>query len=165
LDQKLLAILTGEAAAANSNEALTLAQMSQQYKRRQVAAARLYADAFTAESGLAADHRYNAACSATLAAAGEGEDARLLPDKVTGMFRRWALGWLRADLTTYAKQAEQNNPALKQTIQQRLAHWRQDPDLASVRDPQTLERLPENERAAWQALWRDVDELAKRVAK
>jgi len=25
--------------------------------------------------------------------------------------------------------------------------------------------LPDNERAAWQSLWRDVDELAKRAAK
>ena len=34
-----------------------------------------------------------------------------------------------------------------------------------MRDPAALDRLPDNERAAWQALWRDVDELAKRVAK
>jgi hypothetical protein len=46
-----------------------------------------------------------------------------------------------------------------------MAHWRRDSDLASVRDPAALDRLPENERAAWQALWRDVDALAKRVAK
>ena len=79
------------------------------------------------------------------------------------MFRHWALGWLRDDLTAYAKLADQNNPAVKQAVQQRLAHWRQDPDLASVRDPQALDRLPENERAAWRALWRDVDELAKKA--
>jgi hypothetical protein len=79
------------------------------------------------------------------------------------MFRHWALGWLRADLTAYAKLAAQNIPGAKQAIQQRLAHWRQDPDLASLRDPQGLDRLPENERAAWHALWRDVDELAKKA--
>jgi hypothetical protein len=81
------------------------------------------------------------------------------------MFRRWALGWLRNDLTAYTKLAQQNNPAAEQLIQQRLTHWRRDPDLESVRDPAALDRLPDNERAAWQALWRDVDELAKRVAK
>ena len=53
---------------------------------------------------------------------------------------------------------------LRQVIQQRLAHWRSDPDLASVRDRQSLDRLHEDERAEWQALWRDVDELAKQVA-
>jgi hypothetical protein len=46
-----------------------------------------------------------------------------------------------------------------------LAHWKSDPDLASVRDPQALGRLHENERAEWQALWRNVEELAKRVSK
>jgi serine/threonine-protein kinase len=162
LDGKLPAIIQGVTSPANPGEALTLAQMCQQHKRRHVAAARLYADAFAAEPKLAADlgqqHRYNAACSAALAAEGEGEDARLLPDKVVTMFRHWALGWLRADLTAYAKLAEQNNPTVKQAILQRLAHWRQDPDLASVR-----ERLPDNERAAWRALWRDVDELTKKV--
>ena len=37
--------------------------------------------------------------------------------------------------------------------------------MVSVRDAQALKRLPDNERAAWQALWRDVDELLSRVAK
>jgi serine/threonine protein kinase/tetratricopeptide (TPR) repeat protein len=167
LEKKLPAIVQGEASPSNASDAITLARMCQQNKKWYVAVARLYADALAAEPKLAADlgqqHRYNAACSAALAAAGQGEDARLLPDKVVTMFRHWALGWLRADLADYAKLAEQNNPAVKQDIQQRLAHWRQDSDLASVRDPQALERLSDNERAAWQVLWRDVDELAKKA--
>jgi hypothetical protein len=35
----------------------------------------------------------------------------------------------------------------------------------SVRNPSSLDRLPANERNAWQLLWRDVDELAERLAK
>jgi tetratricopeptide (TPR) repeat protein len=169
LDGKLPAILRGEATPANPSEAIDLASMCQQpYKKRYAASARLYADAFAAETKLAADlnrqHRYNAACSAALAAAGQGEDAQRLPDKVVGMFRRWALRWLRDDLTVYSRDAKQK-PQLKQVIQQRLAHWRSDPDLVSVRDRQALDRLHKDERAEWQALWRDVDELAKQVAK
>jgi hypothetical protein len=141
----------------------------QPYKKRYAASARLYADAFAADAKLAADlnaqHRYNAACSAALAAAGQSEEPHLPPDKVLVMFRRLALKWLHDDLTIYAKLAGQNNPAMKQTIQQRLAHWRRDPDLVSVRDPKQLDRLPDDERATWQALWRDVDELLTRVAK
>jgi hypothetical protein len=53
----------------------------QPYQKHYAASARLYADAFTADAKLAADlnqqHRYNAACSAALTAAGQGEDARL----------------------------------------------------------------------------------------
>jgi hypothetical protein len=124
---------------------------------------------FAAEPKLATDlnqqHRYNAACSAALAAAGQGEDTRRLPDKDVCMFRRWALDWLRADLKAYVPLAGQDNPAMKQVVQQRLAHWRRDPDLASVRDPKALDRLADHERAAWHALWRDVDELANRLAK
>jgi hypothetical protein len=170
LDQKLSAILSGQQSPTDSGEAIALAWLCQQpYKKRDAASARLYADAFTVEPKLAADlnrqHRYNAACSAALAAASQAEDARLLPDKVAAMFRCWALSWLRDDLTAYAKLAQRNNPAANQFIQQRLTHWRTDADLSSVRDPQALGRLPDNERVAWQALWRDVDELAKRVAK
>jgi tetratricopeptide (TPR) repeat protein len=167
LDGKLPDILRGETSPASPGEALILAQMCQQHKRRHVAAGRLYADAFAAEPKLAADqdqqYRYHAACSAALAAAGEGEDARGLPDKVVTMFRHWALGWLRDDLTAYANLDGQNHPAVKQPIQQRLTHWKRDADLASVRDPQALDRLPEDERAAWRALWRDVDKLTKRA--
>jgi lipoprotein NlpI len=169
LAPKLPHILQGEETPASPGEAVNLAQMCQEYKKRYVASARLYADAFAAEPKLAADldaqHRYSAACSAALAAAGKGEDARLLPDKVVCMFRHWALVWLRADLTTYAKLAEQNNPAVKQAVQQRLVHWRRDLDLASVRTPQALDLLADNERAACQALWRDVEELLSRLAK
>jgi tetratricopeptide (TPR) repeat protein len=170
LDHKLSAILAGEATPANPGEAVALASLCQQpYKKRYTTSARLYADAFATEPKLAADmnqqRRYNAACSAALAAAGQGEDARRLPDKVVTMFRHWALGWLRDDVKAYVKLAEQNNPAVKQAIHQRLAHWGRDPDLASVRDPAGLDRQPEDERAPWQALWHDVDELAKRVAK
>jgi hypothetical protein len=85
--------------------------MCQQHKKRHAAAARLYADAFAAAPKLAADlnqqHRYNAACSAALAAAGQGEDAQRLPDKVVGMFRRWAFRWLSDDLKVYSRLAQQ----------------------------------------------------------
>jgi Tfp pilus assembly protein PilF len=162
LEMKLPAILTGKATPTNPGEAVVLASMCQQpYKKLYATSVRLYADAFNAEPKLAADNRYDAACSAALAAAGQGEDARLLPDKSVSMFRSWALGWLHADLKAYAELTRQNKPALKQTIQQRLTHWRSDPDLASLRDPQSLNRLPDIERAAWQALWHEVDELAK----
>src|SRR5262249_47890226 len=65
----------------------------------------------------------------------------------------------------YARTAGQDNSASKQAVRQQLLHWQADPDLASVREPQSLDRLPENERNAWLALWRDVDELAKRLGE
>jgi tetratricopeptide (TPR) repeat protein len=166
LDAQLTAVLGGTAEPNNAAQQIEFATLCA-LKKLHSAAARFYADAFSAEPKLAADlnqqHRYNAACSAALAANGRGKDARMLPDKVVGMFRRWAFRWLRDDLKDYSRDAKQK-PQLKQVIQQRLAHWRTDSDLASVREPQALDRLHEDERAEWQALWRDVDELAKRVA-
>jgi serine/threonine-protein kinase len=168
LDTKLPAILTGEAAAANLGEAIALAEMCRQpYQKRYAASARLYADAFGAEPRLAADlnaqHRYNAACSAALAAAGQGEDAHLLPDRVAAMFRGWALGWLREDLKAYAGLVGQTNPAGRQAVRQRLLHWQKDPDLAGLRDKDALAKLPEAERDACRRLWADVDALLQRT--
>jgi hypothetical protein len=54
---------------------------------------------------------------------------------------------------------------MEQTIQQGLAHWRNNPGLDPVREAQEINRLPDNERTAWQARWRDVDELQSRVTK
>ncbi|HEY7428499.1 MAG TPA: tetratricopeptide repeat protein, partial [Gemmataceae bacterium] len=160
LDHKLPAILRGEAEPADVSERQTLADLCGRYKRLPAASARLYADAFTTEpilaTGLNQQYRYNAACSAALAAAGQGEDARLLPDKVVTMFRRWALGWLREELAAYGKIAPQSNSAMKQTIQQRLAHWQRDPDLASVRESEQLAKLPQAEQEEWRRLWAGV---------
>jgi serine/threonine-protein kinase len=167
LDGKLPPVLGGEETPANPGEAVTLARMCQKHKKRHAAAARLYADAFAAEPRLAADlnqqHRYNAACSAALAAAGQGEDARLLPDKVAGMFRNWALTWLRDDLKAYDGLAGQANPAVRQAVRQRLLHWQKDPDLAGLRDKDAVDKLPEAERDACRRLWADVDALLQRT--
>jgi hypothetical protein len=76
-----------------------------------------------------------------------------------------AIAWLQDDLAAYAKLAERDQPAGKQTVRQRLEHWKQDPDLASVRDREALDRLPEAERQPWQQLWTDVASLLKRAER
>jgi hypothetical protein len=63
-----------------------------------------------------------------------------------GLLRRRALHWLRADLALYAKLAERPEDAAQQVVRQWLRHWQQDADLASVRDEQALNRLPDDER-------------------
>ena len=160
LDEKLPAILSGKEQPANAVEQLALGQLCQVHKHRHAAAARFYADAFAADPNLAADlrqqHRYNAACSAALAAAGQGEDAKQLPDKVQLRLRRQALAWLRDDLAFYLNLAEREEPGAKQAVRQLLGHWPEDIDLVSVRDTDALGKLPEAERKEWQKLWADV---------
>jgi hypothetical protein len=77
------------------------------------------------------------------------------------MFRRQALAWLRADLNAYAQLARRD--AARQAVRQRLTKWRQDPDLAGLRDKDALGKLSDGERAAWQKLWADVDAVLKRA--
>jgi hypothetical protein len=109
-------------------------------------------------------HRYNAACSAALAASGQSQDAAKLDDKERAL-RQQAFDWLRADLALWNKQVESAKPEALADARRILQYWQKDTDLASLRDSAALGRLPENERAAWQALWRDVDELLERVVK
>jgi tetratricopeptide (TPR) repeat protein len=165
-DEKLSAVLRGEAEPAGAAERLALGQLCQ-YKHRHAAAARFYAGAFAADPRPAADlqqqHRYNAACSAALAAAGQGEDAKRLPDKVAVMLRRQALQWLRADLALYVKLAVRDEPAGKQFVREKMRHWQQDADLTSVREKEAIDKLPADEHEAWRALWADVDALLKKV--
>jgi tetratricopeptide (TPR) repeat protein len=166
LDEKLPAFLSGEAKPAGAAECLALAQVCAPGRRQYAAAARFYADAFAADPNLAADvvlwHRYHAACSAALAAAGQGEDAQHLPDTVVCMLRRQALAWLRDDLAAYEKLAGRDEAA-RQQVRQHLARWRADADLASIRDSDALDRLPDDERRAWHQLWEEFGQLLRKV--
>jgi tetratricopeptide (TPR) repeat protein len=128
-------------------------------------AARLFAGQSRPTDDAGAGHRYNAACCAALAAAVQAEDPGPMPDKVVLMLRllrQQALQWLNADLALYQKQAERDNAAAKQAVWEQLRRWRQEPDLASVRD-EALGKLPEDERQPWRQLWEDVDALLRRV--
>jgi tetratricopeptide (TPR) repeat protein len=162
LDKELSAVLEGNAQPAGARQRLDLASLCQTYKHRYAASAHLYAGAFADQPRLADDlgagHRYNAACAVALAAAGQGEDAKLLPDKVTQALRRQALAWLRADLTAWAAQPD------RAAVRRTMHHWQKDADLAGVRDPEGLAQLPEAERRQWRQLWDDVAALLARAA-
>jgi serine/threonine-protein kinase len=150
-----------EAERADYAECCTLTQLH-------AAAVRLYAQAFAAEPTLADDleagHRYTAACAAALAGCGQGRDAGSLGDRERTRLRRQALGWLRGDLTAQSKQLAGSAAEAKEA-RKSLARWQKDPDLAGVREPGELDKLPEEERRAWQKLWADVAALLKRTER
>ncbi len=126
-------------------------------------AAGLYAAAFAADPKLAddlkEDHRYIAAFIAVLAA-GQGEDAAPIDDTERTRLRRQALDWLRAHLALLTRQIEAADPVAPHS---RLRHWQRDPDLATVRDAESLANLPDAERKEWEALWAEVESLLKRA--
>jgi tetratricopeptide (TPR) repeat protein len=164
LERRLPGVLAGRDRPAEG-EALALAEVCRHPSRRLYAsAARLCAAAFAARPALAADlttaSRYNAACAAALAAAGQGSDAPS-DGKERSRLRAQALAWLRADLVAWATLAEKTAPQARQEVQRTLSHWRKDPDLAGVREPAVLAGLPQPERAAWRKLWAEVADLLK----
>jgi serine/threonine-protein kinase len=164
MEGKLPAFQRGEFQPRVTAERLGLAGVCV-VKKRWAATARLYADAFAADPKLADDqttnHRYNAACSAARASAGQGEDAATLDDQERTRLRQQALDWLRADLMLRAKQLESARRNGRAEVGQNLRHWQRDRDLAGLRDKETLAKLPAEERAACAKLWADVAALLK----
>ena len=154
LDGKLPGFLEGKTKPASAAERLELAQICS-LKHLNRAAARFYEEALGEEPKLNARHRYNAACAAALAGCGQGKDADKLEAKERARLRGQALDWLRADLEVTARRLvnESNNAVMFANV---LRHWLADADLAGVRGPQSLARLPEAERQPWQKLWGDV---------
>jgi tetratricopeptide (TPR) repeat protein len=165
LEQRLANALKGE--QARPADYLAFADLCQRYKKRYTAAARFYSAAFAKEPKLADDlrswHRYNAACVAALAAAGQATDAAKLDAQERPKLRKQALSWLQDDLAAWTKFAEKGSAKSRATVNQVLRHWQQDPDLAAVRGPDALAKLPAAERDAWKKLWAEVDALLKRV--
>ena len=57
------------------------------------------------------------------------------------------------------KQLEHGKQAEREAVQRTLHHWQSDPDLAGLRDPAALAKLPQKERDEWQQLWANVAAL------
>jgi serine/threonine-protein kinase len=166
LEKKLPAVLADQL-PASAAERLDYAQLCALTGRHH-ASARLYTEAFHADTQLAdnlqAGHRYNAARAAAQAGSGKGADAGQLDDREHSRLRRQALDWLRADLAAWARQAASDKESDRARVGQTLAHWQRDPDVAGVRDQEALAKLPEPERADWQKLWADVEALLQKAA-
>jgi serine/threonine-protein kinase len=160
LDARLPAVLRGADQPTSAAERLEFAGLCR-IKRLYAASARFRRDALAAEPGrgddLSASARYQAARVAALAGCGQGKDAGTLDDRERAGWRQQAHDWLRADLAAWGKV-----PAGAR-LEQALRQWQADADLARVRDPDALAKLPEAERRQWQQLWADVADLLARV--
>jgi serine/threonine protein kinase/Flp pilus assembly protein TadD len=168
LDKRLPAFLDGSARAASAGERIELATLCT-YKRQYQGAAKFFAETFAADPKLAADlrtgHRYNAACAAALAGVGQGEDARQLDDTERARLRELALGWLRADLEALGAVPDTAPEADRSFALRWMEHCLADSDFAGVRGSESLAKLPEPQRKAWQRLWGDVQEQLVRTQR
>jgi serine/threonine-protein kinase len=136
-------------------------------KKHYATAARLYAEALAATPHLAEDlragHRFNAARAAALAGGGHGDDTSGLREPERAGLRKQARDWLRLDLAAWAKTLDAGPETNPIPAQKTLAPWRDDPDLAGLRDTDILEKLPPAERQECQALWQEVADLLRRA--
>jgi tetratricopeptide (TPR) repeat protein/serine/threonine protein kinase len=166
--RRLPEVVAGKAKPKSSDEACAFARLcAEPFQKRYAAAARLFEWAFTADPKLAANlkasHRYDASCYAVLAASGKGIDP---PADTTARaaLRQMALGWLRADLALHRQQAAAAGAAERGMAAARMAWWLKDSDLATVRDPEPLAKLPAAERPEWEKLWAEVRALRDQTA-
>src|SRR5262249_48847688 len=156
VEMRLSGLISGKETPASAQDALDAAMMCLQSKLP-CASVRLFTAAFALDpktaDDLKAGHRYNAACDAALAAAGQGKDATQLDGKERARLRKLALDWLRADLTAWAKRLMSGEPTDRAEVVRTMKHWQQDSDFVGIRDKEALAKLPEEERQACTQLW------------
>jgi serine/threonine-protein kinase len=144
-----------------SDKALQHLFQSHYLNKEYLGAAQLSADTFAADPRLADDlragHRYRAARAAALAGCGRGEDAAALAEPQRARWRQQAVEWLRLDLDQWTNRLKSTSAGDRLLIHQTLAAWRNDPDLAGLRDPGAVDDLPPAERDACRALWDELE--------
>jgi serine/threonine protein kinase/tetratricopeptide (TPR) repeat protein len=160
--------MDGKHQPQNNDERLALLGV-RQFTNCTRATARLYADAFAVDPPLADDlgagHRYNAARAAAQAGCGQGADAPGLGEEERARLREQARQWLRADLAARARAFDAGSTATREANRRALTRWRNEPDLAGLREPGELDRLPADERKACLALWAELDAVLARTQK
>ncbi|WP_152049730.1 serine/threonine-protein kinase [Tautonia marina] len=162
LDEDLPAILGGDREPNGSW--LDVARLCSR-KGLHGASARSYRNAFAQTPSLAEDvllnHRYNASCSALLAASGQGADDPPPNEKDQAELRQWAIDWLRADLAAWSGGLKDNPDAYRSRLRSMLTHWKSDSDLASIRGEEALVSLSPDIQTACRELWEEVDSLLR----
>jgi tetratricopeptide (TPR) repeat protein len=167
---RLAGVLAGKDRPKSPAECCEFAQLcAQPFQKRYVGAARLYADAFATDPKLADDlgagHRYNAACAAAQTGCGRGEDTTDLGDGERKRWRTQARQWLRAELAARARALDADPAAARRGVREALTGWREEPDLACVRDRGELDNLAADERKEYLALWAEVTTVLARTEK
>jgi hypothetical protein len=99
---------------------------------------------------------------AASAGCGRGKDALNLSDKERARLRDQARQWLRGELAAWGKKLD-SDPEAKASVENALLRWRTDPDLAGLREPDFLDRLPVAESRAWREMWKEIDAQIERT--
>jgi hypothetical protein len=161
--KRLPAIKQGTDKPANPAETAELASISAASRYKEYAlAVKLYTAALADPRLLtpASVHRHNAACAAARLAAGEDPGTPVDAEEAARL-RKQARDWLTDDIEGLRDYAYSTQSLLKRKAADRLTEMLYDPDLVSVRDPQRLVGLPEEERKDWEKLWARAEDMRK----
>jgi eukaryotic-like serine/threonine-protein kinase len=166
LETRLPAILGNQYQLADFHARRAFAMWCYQCGRFPATAVRHFEAVFTKEPFLALDRRsedrFHAACAAALAGNGLGEDAGKLTDQERRALRKKSQEWLGADYAAWLERSAHGSAGDRTIAARAMRAWLQNDDLACVRDRSALAQLPETERADWQSLWADVNEIVNR---
>jgi tetratricopeptide (TPR) repeat protein len=172
LEPDLEKIAEGSRAPETAEEAADFARLCF-YSGRALAAVRLYEQAFgmdaTMDDDLDGEYRYQAARAAILAGTGLSRDSGELGEEARREYREKGLAWLREDLKAWQSELDSSLGPTDFQRRNRRSHWRyghpaawnQDPHLRGVVHPEALEKLPEEERAAWTDFWEGAAALGR----
>ncbi len=148
----------------NSDSTLTSLAVSLRKHGEPSAALKVLRDAARASpkrlSDLHAGFRYDSARYAALAGTGQGTDAP--PEAERAALRHEALNWLKADLAEWRKSLDDAKNRI--AVYQKLTRWRNEADLAGVRDADELKKLPDKERREWEQWWAEVGKVRDDIA-
>lgn len=158
-EERFAAVVSESAKPNDAKETLEFAARCYHSKQYAIAV-RLFAAAIGADPAIATNmdcaHRYNAACSAVLAAGAKTAEPTASDAASKSQRREQALEWLSADLAHREKEACSATSEGKAKAQSALEHWKADPDLAGVRGHAALEALAAEERGESLRLWEKV---------
>lgn len=165
VDADLPAILAGKERPRKVSTQLALAEWCLKHRRLPATAVGFYDAALAAKPSLIDDleagHRFDAACAAA-AGSGVGKDVAEFDGQRRAALRRQALNWLTAEYDAWAARHRVGKRGDRTVVATAMRSWRQNKDLAGVREEQALAKLPLEERRSWQTLWANVATLAAR---
>lgn len=168
LEKQIPSLIRGESSPKDTRERLALAQLCHDIKHFS-AAVQFLSDALTSNPQLGDSQRdqlrYHAARSALMAGTSQDKSIAQSNELTRATLRRQAHDWLRADFEAWSKYAQEPTGENRDPVIRYFAQWRISSDLASVRTPKELDKLPIDERKAWESLWADVDALLQKVSK
>jgi hypothetical protein len=97
------------------------------------------------------------------AGTGQGDDTAKLAESERERLRAQAREWLQLDIADWAKKVDQGTAADRIQAEKALSQWRENAELAALREPDALDRLSADERKECNALWSEVAALLSRA--